>query len=260
VKSLRCIRPFVFAALLLGPARGQAETLEQLFAAGTAAQTQGRFGDAAAAYEALLEAGVDDPDVRFNLASSYGKQGRYGAAIVQFEHVLRHSPRDDAARRGLKQAIEALGARQARERGEAIVTERPALLAAMFSSISRDALAIALWAAAWLVGLALLALLVVRAEAVRVGLGVAAALAALVAAVAGLGLGAKREFGAEGTEAVVVRDELELRAAPDPSAERVETVYEGARLRTFEREGSTYRVRLGDGREAYADASALGLL
>jgi Tetratricopeptide repeat len=260
VKLLRPLAPLLLAAVLLGPSAGRAETLEELFATGTAAQTQGRFTDAIAAYEALLEAGVDDPDVRFNLGSSYGKAGRYGAAIVQFERVLRHSPRDDAARRGLKQAIEALGARQARERGEAIVTERPALLAAMFSSVSRDGLALATWAAAWLVGLALLALLLVKAEAARVGLGVAAALAALVAAVAGLGLGAKREFGADGTEAVVLRDELELRAAPDRSADRVETVYEGARLRAFERDGATYRVRLGDGREAYADAAALGLL
>lgn len=247
-------------ALCAAPLRARAETLEQLFETGTAAQTRGQFDAASAAYEALIEAGVDDPDVRFNLASCYGKLGRYGAAIVQFEHVLRLSPRDDAARRGLKQAIEALGARQARERGEAVVTERPALLAALFSSLPRDALAIAAWASAWLVGGALLLLLVVRAEAARLALGVAAVLGALSAGVAGLGVAAKREFGAEGSAAVVLRDELELRSAPDPGAERVETVYEGARLRAFERAGATYRVRLGDGRDAYADAAALGLL
>jgi tetratricopeptide (TPR) repeat protein len=244
----------------LAAASARAESLDQLFAAAVAAQSGARYDEAVRAYERLVEAGVDDPDVCFNLASSYGKLGRYGHAIQYFERTLRLAPGDSAARAGLKRATEALGTRQARERGEAIVTERPALLAAAYGGVSRGAVAWALWLGAWLFGACALALLFVRTEALRIAVGIGCTVAGLVAGLAGLGLATKRELGAAGVPALVVDAETELRQGPDPTAEHLDTLYEGARLRVLARSGQSVRVQLPDGREGYAAIGSIGQL
>jgi len=53
-------------------------------------QTRGKIGEAIAAYEEVIGAGVDQPAVHFNLGLLYQEQLRFDAAISQFERAVCH--------------------------------------------------------------------------------------------------------------------------------------------------------------------------
>lgn len=247
----------------------RADSLPEQFARGNAAFARGDYGEAVSAYEALVEAGVDDPDLAFNLASAYASHGQYGQAIRYFQRALRLAPRDEGARNGLRQARETLGERQAQAHGEAIVVDRPPLTEAIFASFSADFLAAALLIAAWVaVGLFLLlrrettraeqASLAAHAEGLRLGLGIASALALALALLAGLGLGAKLDWGRAGVRAVVLQESAALREGPDERARLVSELVEGEAVRVLAREGRFTRVAAREGVTGYLRAEQVG--
>lgn len=65
---------------------------------------EGRFQDALAAYEGVLEAGFESPDLYYNLGNAYFKLGDLGGSILNFERALSLSPRDADARANLELA------------------------------------------------------------------------------------------------------------------------------------------------------------
>jgi tetratricopeptide (TPR) repeat protein len=248
-------------ALLLGSLLGtsaRADSLPEIYARGNAAYARSDYNGAIKEYETLEESGVSDADVSYNLACAYASAGKYGPAIRHFERALRRAPGDDDAERGLKLARDLLGERQAKERGEAIVAERPPLSRALFAAVGENALAVALLISSVLGSLALLALLRARAEALRLGLGIAGAFFALLAGVTAFGLGAKTDFGAEGQRAVVLVDRAPLREGPDLKARLAAELSEGESVRVLAREGEFALVRLARGSEGFVPRSAVG--
>lgn len=252
---------FAALALMLGglvvaPAR--ADSLPETYARGNAAYARGDYASAIREYETLEEAGVTDADVSYDLACAYASAGKYGAAIRYFERTLRRAPGDDDAERGLKQARDLLGERQAKERGEAIVAERPPLSRALFASLGENALALTLLCSSVLGSFALFALLRARAEALRLALGIGGGFFALLAGVAGFGLGSKMDFGAEGQRAVIVVERAPVREGPDPNARLSAELNEGESVRVLAREGEFAHVRLARGSEGFVPKSAVG--
>ena len=245
-------------ALVLLTEGARADSLPEVFARGNAAYARGDHAKAIREYEALIEAGVRDAAVSYDLACAYGATGQYGAAIQYFERTLHEAPGDDGAERGLKLARDLLGERQARERGEAIVAERPPLSSALFASLGENTLAVALLVSSLLWSLFLVALTRARAEAVRIGLGIASGFFVLSALIAGFGLWAKLDFGAEGRRAIVRVDRTPVREGPDPAARLAAELNEGESVRVLAREGDFAQVRLGRGSEGFVPAGALG--
>ncbi|HEX5656078.1 MAG TPA: tetratricopeptide repeat protein [Polyangiales bacterium] len=240
--------------------RAHADSLQDVFKRGNAAFARGDHEAALEEFSALTEAGIDDPDVAFNLASTYGALGRYGQAIRYFQRSLRLDPGDAAARDGLRLARETLGERQARARGEAIVVDRPPLTEAVFSFFSADQLAWGLLITAWLAVGLLLALPAARVEGVRLGLGIGAALFAALALTAALGVGAKADWGKAGTRALIVREGAQVREGPDDRATLLGELAEGEAVRLLAREGRFARILTGGEREAYVLGSDVGEL
>ena len=103
--GLSAIVAVVLLAALASPAAAQ--RLETIFAEANAAYFAGDYDAAAAGYERLVSAGVDDADVSFNLATAHAKARRYGQAIRWYERALWLAPGDDDAERGL--AVDARG-------------------------------------------------------------------------------------------------------------------------------------------------------
>jgi tetratricopeptide (TPR) repeat protein len=77
------------------------EPPQALFDRAGAAYREGKFDEAAKAYESILADGVDDARVHYNLANAYFKLGRLGPAILEYERCLRLDPSDDEARDNL---------------------------------------------------------------------------------------------------------------------------------------------------------------
>jgi tetratricopeptide (TPR) repeat protein len=63
---------------------------------------QGKFADAASAYENLLQSGTASPALYFNLGNSYFKSGQLGHAIAAYRDAEKISPRDPDVRANLQ--------------------------------------------------------------------------------------------------------------------------------------------------------------
>jgi tetratricopeptide (TPR) repeat protein len=242
----------------LAPAFSRAETLNDVFAEANRACARRDFAAAIAGYEQLREAGVDDPDLSYNLGTAHAKAGHYGQAIRHFEHALTLAPGDPAVRKHLEQARQALGHKLASKTGEATVATRPPLTEAMFSTFSADTLALSLLSATWLLTLCLFALGRTRTEALRLGLGICAAVSVAVAAIASFGLGVKSDWGAPGRRAIVIHDDVPLREGPDQAAASSLRLREGTQVRSLGRERDFVEIELSGDRRGYLPASDVG--
>ena len=96
--------PALAACLLLAAGTVAAQTPEQEFAAANAAYQAGRHEEAAAAYRNLIERGIADVRVEYNLGCAAFKLGRIGEAILHYERAHRLAPRDGEIRDSLEVA------------------------------------------------------------------------------------------------------------------------------------------------------------
>jgi tetratricopeptide (TPR) repeat protein len=247
----------LLACALFAPVARGTDSLDSTFARGNAAFARGDYEAAVRAYETLVEAGIEDPDVSYNLASAHGSLGHYGQAIQFFERTLRLEPGDDQARASLKRARDALGQKQALESGEAIVADRPPLTEALFGALTVDALALWLLVSTWLCAAAACALFYVRAESVRLSLGILATLGLVAALVSGLGLLVRADFEGDGARAVVLHEHAPVREGPDASARLWRELPEGSPVRVLKREGNFVRIRTGE-HEGYMHVADVG--
>ncbi|MDQ3037282.1 MAG: tetratricopeptide repeat protein, partial [Myxococcota bacterium] len=96
----------VAASLVLALATGsaRADTLEDVFRAGNDAYFSGEYAAATERYEHLVDLGVRDADVFYNLGMAYARQGRHGRAIAAFERSLRVRSGDAEASRALERS------------------------------------------------------------------------------------------------------------------------------------------------------------
>jgi tetratricopeptide (TPR) repeat protein len=231
-----------------------AQSFDTLFREGNEAFFRADYATAAARYEALEEAGVDDPDVHYNLGATYARQGRHGRAIVELERAVRLRPSDEGARTALDASRAIVGRRHAEREGEAVVEAGAPFGEALFSFLSEDQLALVVLALTLALSGVLLALFFVTHERARIGLGVAAPLLFVVLATTGLGLLSRQGAFAAGPTAIVVRDDAALREGPRDEASVRARALEGERCEVITRDGEWARVRLGGGREGWARA------
>lgn len=69
-----------------------ADLFQDTFAEGNGAYQQGVYGDAVAAYERLVDSGVVDSAVFYNLGNSYFQAGDLGGAVANYERALQVAP------------------------------------------------------------------------------------------------------------------------------------------------------------------------
>lgn len=244
-----------------GTGRAFAEQrLAGVFERANQAASRGDYPRAIDLYRTLVDAGVDDPDVYYDLATAYARADQYGQAILYFERTLARRPGDDGAERGLAAAREALGRRRAQRTGEALVDAGPPFPEVLVRDVSSDALA---WAVLAL-DVLLFALLIVRrfvhGDSARLALGVAAPVAALLLALAGFGLTVKEGWLREGRPGIVLEEGAVLREGPDDRAGERGEAFEGERVRVVDRHGGYLRVTLPAGREGWLEASEVGVI
>ena len=244
-------------ASLLGTEGASAQSFDTLFREGNEAFFRADYETAAARYEALAEAGVDDPDVHYNLGVTYARQGRHGRAIVELERAVRLRPSDEGAGTALDASRAIVGRRHAEREGEAVVEAGAPFGEALFSFLSEDGLAILVLALMLALSGVLMALFIVRHERARIGLGVAAPLVLVLLATTGVGLLSRRGAFAAGPTAIVVRDDAALREGPRDEATVRARALEGERCEVIARDGEWARVRLGGAREGWARADDL---
>lgn len=246
-----CLHAAVAVVCLHVASTGAAQSLPQLFSEGNVAFFQGDDVTAIARYQHLIEVGVDDADVYYNLGTAYARTGRCGLAIVALSRSLRLQPGDEGAEANLRACQTQLGKRRAQRDGEATVQTRPPWIEAMLASISLNAIA---WIVLVLIALLFAVVLVLRwahRDVTKLSLAVTAWLLALALALGASALVIKAEWLRDGRPAIVLREAAPLREGPDPRAKTRSAAFEGEPARILQRDRDFVRVRLARGAEGW---------
>ncbi|MBK8170044.1 MAG: tetratricopeptide repeat protein [Sandaracinaceae bacterium] len=235
-----------------------ADSAREVFQRANQAYLTGQYDAAIAQYQVLVESGVADPDITFNLGTAHARAGHYGEAIRWFERTLVLRPGDDDAERGIAGATSLLGTRRAQAEGEATVQTRPAMFESFVRGFSEDTLAIATLALDTLFFAVLVAFFFVGRESTRLALGIAAPLLGLLGIVAMFALAQKMGMFRDGRPAVIVREHAEVREGPDPRAAERAHASEGERAELISRQGNYVHVRLSGRREGFMLVADVG--
>ena len=243
---------FALLAAPFGARPLRAGAMEDLFEKGNSAFEDGHFDAAATSYEKILDSGLKDPRVMYNLGNAYFKLGRLGDAILQYERALRLSPGDRETRENL-----ALALGQIRDRVTEPELQYP--IRVVRESIERvppDPLAIVFLllytAGALLVG----GFLVSRSWVRRRLLGYGALFMGLLAVTSGVALLYKaREASLE--VAIVMEDKVDVRSGPGEENTILFTVHEGTRMELRNRLEPWMQVSLPNGLSGWVPSSAV---
>ena len=254
-------RLLLLAALfVLGTTPASAQSVERLWSSANESYFRGDFARAAEQYQRLIDAGVRDPAVYFNLGITDARAGQLGRAVLDFERELWLAPGDDAAEQELLAARSALGRRRAEREGQALVRARPPLIEALVRPLSADFLAgSVLTLDALFFGL-LLAYRFVRRESWRVGLAIGLPLIGLLLLGTAGGLLVKSEALKQGRAAIVLRDGAELREGPDGHAQVRSSAHEGESGRVLRGEGAFVQVELEAGDHGWISRKDIGAI
>ncbi len=239
-------------------ASASAQPLEQLFREGTSAAQSGDYSSAERAYLRILEAGVHDPDVEFNLGIAYGGQSQYGRALAHFERARRLDPGAEAPRLAADEARRLIAERRADQEGSAEVDAGGGFVDSLYSGFTESALAVTTAIATLLMFL----FLIVRSRAsgsLKIGSALIATVGCLVAFFAGAGTLEKRGVFRAGQDAIIVQDQVALRDGPDPRARERGIAREGDFATVINSDGEFVHVRTRNG-EGWVPASGAVLL
>jgi tetratricopeptide (TPR) repeat protein len=203
----------------------------------------GRYTEAAQAYEQLVDQGLRDSSLYYNLGNAYYKQGDIGRAIVAYLRAEKLAPRDSDVRTNLEVAREqTVDLFDAPADGFLV---RLADLARLWSSLNENAVvALLLW-----FGLTslLLTRLLGRWDISRRAQPYATALVAALLVIAVLSLGARLYSDSSDRAAVVVADQVDVVSGPGLQYLAEFTLHSGAEADILESRAGWVRLALPGG-------------
>jgi len=206
------------------------------FAAANALYAQGKFTDAAATYERILQTGGQSPALLFNCGNAEFKAGHLGRAISAYRRAGQLTPRDAELRANLafvRTQVQGATVRESRWR---------AWLASLTLNEGAVLTAVIFW-----VLFALLAARQLRPALIRRLRGATRMAAALtILSAAALGLQAAGHFYS--AVAVVTAGEATGRTGPLDDAQTAFTARDGIELRVLDQHGDWVQAADGGGR------------
>jgi tetratricopeptide (TPR) repeat protein len=218
------------------------------FAAANRFYAQGKFPEAAKAYETILQTGAASPALLFNYGNAEFKSGHLGKAIVAYQRAEQLSPRDGELRANLafaRNQVQGATLRESRWQswvGTLTLNEGAALTAILF----------------WL----LFALLIVRqlrpawVPRLKTATWIFAVLTIISAVV--LIVQATNHFS--NASAVVVADNVTVRSGPFNDAQSAFTVRDGAEFSVLDRRDNWVQVADGSGKTGWLSTKQVEVL
>jgi tetratricopeptide (TPR) repeat protein len=244
--------------LLARTAPAQAGPAEQrLFREANAAYTAGRYADARKRYEQILQQGMDNERLLYNLGNAYFRLGQLGRAIWAYERALKLAPELGEARHNLELARE-MAARKVKDK--VVGARQPPFrerLVRYFSVTGATAWFYALWWVAF--GLLIVVLLLGRGV-LRSVLLVLTVVAALTVGLFGWIYHERVELAEHTREAIVLEQTVPVREGPRGIATKAFEIHAGLKVRLDAREDKWWKIRLPNGLEGWVRADKLGEL
>jgi len=239
----------IFCAVLglfwMMPIQGQAPA-DAFKTANQAYQTKD-YTAAISGYRAVLEAGLQSPEVYLNLGNSYYQTGDFGQAVLAYEKGLLLEPGHPAITANLALVRDQLP--------DQFGVLPPFFLSAWWNglraNLSSNGWAILGLVFLWL-GLAGWAVWIWSPARQWRKRGFSVGLVLLVLALLPLALAWSHKGWQQANKAAVVLEEvLMVRAAPDAQAEQVLVVHAGTKIRVVDQLGDWHKIRLSNGAEGW---------
>ena len=230
-------------------------SLRQHFTAGNQAYLDGDYQRAVDNYRRLVDAGVRNPDLYYNLANAYFRLGRKGLAVLFYERTLKLAPGDQAAEFNLRLVRKSLIDKLVMPAGGAVGEPPWHGFVRRFSLDTLTWVFLLLYSLAFLV--ALWRRLSKRESARRLLFWLNVPLLTLVL-LAGLLFAGRLYLHRKVHHAVVIQPVVQLREGPDRHAKVLVEVHEGLKVRLLADSGGFVRVRLSNGVEGYLEEGDLG--
>lgn len=218
------------------------------FSAANKFYAQGRFAEAARAYETILQSGAASPALLFNYGNAEFKSGHLGRAIAAYQRAEQLSPRDAELRANLafaRNQVQGVTLRESRWQnwvGTLTLNENAVLTAVLF------------WlTCALLIARQLRPALVPKLKTITwifVGLTIFSATA--------LGLQAANHFS--NASAVVVADNVTARSGPFDDAQSAFTARDGAELSVVSQRADWVQVADATGKTGWLPAKQVEIL
>jgi tetratricopeptide (TPR) repeat protein len=215
----------------------------------------GQFAESVVVYQALVDAGVEDGTLYYNLGNAYFKVGDLGYAVLNYRRAQRLRPRDPDVAANLQLA-------RAQTRDQLEVEDEGALIGFVRSVLVE-------WttldeAAAIMLGLwTLLCALVVAAilwpcgrQGLRYGITVVAVLLALGL----LSLGIRMLDMHGSSPAVVVTQSVEVRSGPGVDYLTEFSLHAGTEVRVLEQRGDWVRIALPGDLQGWVPGESLEMV
>jgi tetratricopeptide (TPR) repeat protein len=226
-----------------------AQTVEQRYQQGNALYQQGKFAEAAVAYESILKAGYTGGEICFNLGNAYYKQGNMGKAILNFERALRFLPADDDVRHNLQLANLQIVDR---------IDPAPRLFLWDWWEGIKDVFSLnaITWLAWFMVVLflgSIALILLARTYSLRKAGLIASIVTGVFLLVAGSILGGKIVDANSNEEAVVTATITTAKNSPDPKSSDAFVIHAGLKVRITDSIGQWIRIRLVDGKVGWVE-------
>jgi len=218
------------------------------FSAANRFYAQGKFPEAAKAYETILQTGVESPALLFNYGNAEFKSGHLGRAIAAYQRAEQLSPRDAELRANLafaRNQVQGVTLRESRWQnwvGALTLNEGVTLTAVLF----------------WLT----FALLIARqlrpalVPKLKSATRIFAVLTVFSATV--LGLQAASHFSS--ATAIVVADNVTARSGPFDDAQSAFTARDGAELSVLDRREDWVQVADGAGKTGWLPVKQVEVL
>ena len=238
---MKKFRPLILATAVLGIfiTRAPAADFSNAFNAANKLYAEGKFAEAAADYEKILQTGLGSPALYFNYGNAEFKAGSLGRAIAAYQRAARLAPHDAEVRANLDFA-------RSQVSGPTQRASRWSRLAEWLDTLNLNEWTALTAIAFWLM-LALLAARQIRPAlkpALR-GLTLGSVAAVLFL---GTGLGAAATLHFSRQTAVIIAPEVTTRSGPFDDAQSAFVAHDGAELAVLDRRNDWLQVTDGSGR------------
>jgi tetratricopeptide (TPR) repeat protein len=218
------------------------------FSAANQLYAEGKFADAASAYEKILASGAASPNLLFNYGNAEFKSGNLGKAIAAFRRAELLAPRDSEIRANLNFVRNQVQGATVREK----------FWQGWLGNLSLDEWTIFTTIAFWLTFLLLAAKQLRPALAPR--LKSANWIFAALTIFSGTILGVQAAGHFSNQTAVVISSEAQIRSGPFDDAQNAFAVHDGAELSVLDRHGDWIQVADGSGRTGWLQAKQVEVL
>lgn len=215
----------------------------ELYRQGNLLYEGGKYAEASRTYERIIQRGVRNGHVYYNLGNAYYKQDRIGRAILAYERATRLMPRDADLHNNLDLAKE--------RTADQIAGAVPWFGRQALDGVTVNEATVAATASGFAASLALVFYLLARQPRARSASGYALLVTCLVLLLAGGFMGLKIYDSLGNEEGIVLSPTVMVRTSPDAASEPVFTLHEGARVQLVERRDDWMRIRLPDGKNGW---------